>query len=307
MNALQAKNFIKIVSKEWSKRQKKLIYSIIDIISSNPYREYMSASFFEFSLVSFELEVGLLHINFYKNNLPLNIINKIRAYRRSLISKIFHILSKESGNEYNLEIIDSVLDLAKGTRWPIQFGVELSKTCKRIKIYFSPELTENDLVLDKIKHIADRLRLNAKKITKKFLYENFDAIGFDFLNNGKNNLKIYTFYPSPFDISSIKKVFCRHQPEDDKYLKAYLARVKKMQLKHIGFLYRISDRSNVDSVKIWSRFEKFINPKLLLPGISSRSRNLEAQADILGRTIESVKGKVSYLTLEGQRLGFYFR
>jgi hypothetical protein len=307
MDILQSKSLIGNISAGWTKAHKDAAYSIVDIISNNPHKEYMSSSFFEFSLESRRSGMGLLHLNFYNSGIPKDTVDKIRNHRYNCVLKILNVLNKKFENKYNIRMADFIFNLSVDTAWPIHFGMDLDKTYKKIKIYLSQLPADNDLVLTKIERICGKLGLKTAGIIKKFYSEDFDALGFDFSDDGRLDFKIYTFYKAHFDIPKMKHMYNQNKERHIPSLDFYFSAIEKLPLRHIGFLYRISKEPIVGSVKVWARFNKCISVRRLSNVLNSRYKSAERWLGSKRDMIDSTGGKISYLTLEDSHLGVYFR
>ena len=307
MDILQSKSLIRNISAGWTKAHKDAIYSIVDTISNSPYKEYMPSSFFEFSLQSCSSGMGLLHLNFYNSGIPKDAVNKIRSHRRNCILEVLSVLNKKFGNKYNVRMVDFIFNLSIGTAWPIHFGMDLGKTYKKIKIYLSPRPANNGLVLAKLERVCDKLGLKTAGIIKMFYSEDFDALGFDFSDDGRLDFKIYTFYKAPFDIPKMKHIYNQNKERYVPSLDFYFSAIRELPLRHIGFLYRLAKEPIVGSVKAWARFNKCIPVRRLSNILNSKYKSAEKWLGLKRNIIDSTGGRISYLTLENSHLGIYFR
>ena len=264
---------------------------------------YRNTNTFEFSLVSFEKKLRFLHIYFYDSSLSLDLI---KVLRRKRIESIINIIKYTNHNlklKYNLRILSDIIHLDNNALHPIQFGCEINKNnVPVIKVYFSHiGNSANRHYL--LREIYDFLGFKQKMIKEYFLSKEIDAIGFDFFHNGNYKVKFYPFNQPPFDIKKIKKTYYKYQSNNDKYLNSYFTLIKKLPLRHLGFLYRISeDFNNINSAKIWARLQEpiFLSKDLKVKSLIewwNYSRDI----------IEYAAGKISYLTLENEKLGVYFR
>ena len=123
---------------------------------------------FEFSLVSEEKKIRVLHLNFLKEFLNLSQKEKLRKKRIDCIAKIFVSLNNSSC-KFN-DKIKPILSIAKSHFWMVQFGIDLTENkIERVKIYFtSPDglKLQRKKVQELIKKLSCILNLKTDKFAK---------------------------------------------------------------------------------------------------------------------------------------------
>ncbi len=298
MNNSQAKQLIGLLSQRWGFNPNKLIFEIIDELERGSELKSNLYNGFEFSLVSGQKKIRILHLNFLKEFLSLAQKEKLRKKRIDCIAKIFVSLNNSSC-KFN-DKIKPILSIAKSHSWMVQFGIDLAQSkIERVKIYFtSPDglKLQRKKVQELIKKLSCILNLKADKLEKTFKNKDFDTVGIDFLPRGECFLKIYP-------------LICKGLPNPKEVGKVYqpvLSALRNMLVKETGMLCRISPSSDISSTKLWFRLKESVAPKRL----NILKQNFPKQKLWLKESfkiIKDVEAKISYFALENRNLGIYFR
>ena len=306
MESKQAKKLVNFLSNKNKVCQSLNLHMIINRLDMGIYRPCSNFNTFEFSFISPGNTIRLLHINFYKSR-TLPELSEALKYRMDSIMGIFEFANQKLGSKYDLKILRDAFLLAQDVLCPVQFGCEVDGSAAPImKEYFS--VIDNKDCGYLIKEISILLGINFQKLEKEFISARpLDTIGIDFLSNGRCNLKIYPYYQQPFNLSDIRKAYQRYRSSNDQFLEPFMAWIRQIPLRHIGFLCRVSKDSEIDSVKIWTRMEKSIPCDLLPPCKSLKSDRLQNWLNDSKNIIKSFELMISYLTLENNNLGIYFR
>ena len=311
MNGLQSKTLIKLLAEKWGISSALDLDNLIAELDNSFFSPLSTSNTYEFSLNAFEKTIRPLHLNFYRPSLPLEIINKLRLKRVNAIRRIVrganHLFSKEW--KYNTNIINYLYQLANKTPWPIQFGCSINQIdAPVIKVYLS--ITDNATSRlsceETVLELCRFLELEWENFRDVFCNDRYDAVGVDLMSDGRCALKIYTYYVPPFDYAHIKQTFQKYQRDENVMLDPYLTWIKQMSLRHVGFLYRISADSCIGAIKIWARLEKATLHEHL-PVLSLSKRELCSWWEGIPLILHKVAGKISYVILEEQSLGVYFR
>jgi hypothetical protein len=306
MKSKQAKELVNYLSKARKISSALNLNRIIDRLEESARGPHGNFNTFEFSFVYPENNIRLLHINFYKSHTPIKLSAALK-FRMDSLMDIFKYANHRLKLKYDLETLRDTFLLAEDILCPIQFGCEVNMSAAPImKEYFSVIDSEDCLHL--LKKVCLLLGLNFQKLEKEFVSAlPLDTIGIDFLPNGRRNLKIYPYYQQPFNLSDIRKAYQRYRSSNDQFLEPFMAWIRQIPLRHIGFLCRVSKDSEIDSVKIWTRMEKSIPCDLLPPCKSLKSDRLQNWLNDSKNIIKSFELMISYLTLENNNLGIYFR
>ncbi len=313
MNSYQTKQLIKFLAENWSINSTDSLEKIIDLLELGLDKNNSRWNTFEGSLVSFEKKIRLLHLNFYKPSLAPSLIKKAKKRRKDSIINIFTFLNQEFDVEYNKKLLGQVLALNQGISWPLQFGFEKTrKVPPKLKIYFSlvdeKGFIDQRLIFDRLKKLCLVFKFSWSGLKDEFKDNDFDALAVDFLPNGKASLKVYPFYQPPqLYLTEIREIYQNFfKKKKDKYLTDYFSSIENLPMRHIGFLYRFS-HSNSAGLKIWTRFQKNgVSPQKInqfLIGSDKTKQWLKETASL----IKKYQARLSYLTLENQKIGLYFR
>ena len=271
MIAIQAKQFINVLTKEWGIRNKKFLLELIDFLNNSVDKEINAFHEFEFSLIEKQSKIRLLHLAFYQHNLSIQNIKKNFEKRETTIISIFQKLNQNFNCSYNLSLLQSFFYFnQKFGFWPIQFGLEYQKRSHlKIKVYLS--IQEGCLIAQKekkyFKFFCQYFNLNYKVLIKTFCNKKdvkLDTIAIDFFHNNQYCFKFYPFY-------------------------------KENQ----GYLYRVLPSSKIDSKKKWQRFLRAITAEKII-------NELKINKQIKNIIIKN-KFKIKYLCLENKRKSIYFR
>ena len=308
MNYHQSKTLIKFLRDRWRISSAFDLDDLIEELESSVSIPFSYFNTFEFSLNSSEKMIRPLHLNFYKANLSLKIIDKLRIKRVNAIRRIAkgaNQLPKRKWT-YNKDIISHLYRLTRNTPWPIQFGCSIGQNdAPVLKIYIS--ITDDSVSCEeKLRELCHILELEWGKLESVFHNERYDAAGIDLTPNGHCALKIYTYYVPPFDYAHIKQIYQKYQRHESAILDQYLTWIKQIPLRHIGFLYRISADSSISAIKIWARLKR-PTPYTHLPVLSLTKKELTDWWKGIQQYLNKVNGGISYVILEDQSVGVYFR
>ncbi len=271
MIAIQAKQFINVLTKEWGIRNKKFLLELIDFLDGSVNKKTNFSNEFEFSLIEGEPKIRLLHLDFWQPDLPIQTIKKILKKREAIIISIFQQLSQKFDSCYNLSLLQLFFQFNKKTGfWPIQFGLEYQiKSQPKIKVYLS--IDERTLSFfsykNYFKNFCQYFNLNYKVLAKIFCNKKnvkFDSIAIDFLPDKTYFFKFYPFH-------------------------------KKNQ----GYLYRALPSSKIDSKKKWKRFPEGITAEKIINELKINKQ--------IKKIIIKNKFKIHYFCLENKRKSLYFR
>jgi len=304
MNLKETKKLARSLTEEWGIKYNFDIDFIIDSLQYSVLEAYSDFNTFEFSLVSNNKSIRLLHLNFYKCNLGNGIIKRTNEKRIESILRLIKCINKKTGSNYNIELAKSTMDLASDLSLPIQVGLEVRNRCNPIiKLYFS--IVNNSCDNSAYSLIYNILEIK-KEITNLFINKQLDAIGIDFLHDSASRSKIYTRYNDLSDIGYFRDIYNKYNKITNVEVDLYLNLVNTIDLKHIGFLYRVSDNAKIDSVKVWARLR---NP-ITLPSSGINNEGLKKVIkwwDCPKDLINQLRGKISYVVLENDRKGVYLR
>lgn len=306
MNKKLTKKIILNFCNNFSNSKKDLFYNAVEIIG-NKYSAVHENNFFECSSHFLRDKVSILNLNFYDKNTPRSVVLRLKQLRFKNIKNIINIFNKNLKSRFNEKFSEVFFSLSEDTLWPLQFGFDLDEKGGRIKLYLSLAGNKRNLVLKNIILLSKKLRLDSSKIISAFYAENFDALGIDLNNDGKCSLKLYTLFNASCDWKKIlqnNSLFLMHNHET---IDSYIAWINGFKLKHIGFLYRISAKSEIDSVKIWARLNKpyalkseMCCPKRYAVKVREWFNQVSTLLDVFGV-------KASYLVSEHNKPGIYFR
>ncbi len=298
MNHSQAKKLIELLSQRWGIEPDKLIFKIMKELKEGIDLKSSLYNGFEFSLVSNQEKIRILHLNFLKEFLSLPQKERLRKKRIDCIAKIFVSLNNSSCKFSDK--IKPILSMAKSHSWMVQFGIDLAQNkVERVKIYFtSPDGVnpQRKKVQELIKKLSRTLNLEADKLERIFKNKDFDTVGIDFLPGGECFLKIYP-------------LICKGLPNSKKIGEIYqpaLSALRNMSVKETGMLCRISPSSDISSTKLWVRLKEGISPEklnILKKDFPEQKLWLKESFKI----IKDVEAKISYFALENKNLGIYFR
>ncbi len=311
MDSLQSKALIELLAEKWGISSSLDLDNLIGELDNSVLPPFSISNTYEFSLNASEKTIRPLHLNFYRPGLPSEIINKLRLRRVNAIRRIVkwaNHLSPKRWN-YNIDIINYLYRLTEKTPWPIQFGCSIDQNdAPVIKVYLS--ITDNTTSRlsceEKLRKLCGFLELEWENLEDVFRNDRYDAVGIDLTPDGRGALKIYTYYVPPFDYTRIKQTFQKYQRDKNVLVDSYLSWIKQMSLRHIGFLYRISADSRVGAIKIWARLEQ-ATPHAHLPVLSLSNRELSDWWEGVPLILNKATSKMSYVILEEQSLGVYFR
>lgn len=305
MNINKSKRLITILTRRWGIKSHLNWSKTFDMIEKDATLSYSSFHTFEFSFKMSDKNVRPLHLNFYKLYVPKSILKELKRIRADIIRQI--ILNAQNNEcNYKIAALDKLCSLTGQESWPIQFGCEVNMDgLPLFKIYVSI-INEHFKARKIINNLCAFLKLNWPRIRNTINNQNCDAIGIDLSPQGSCALKIYTFMPPSFFYSNIKIFLRKYKRINDEHLDAYLCWIKEIPLRHVGFLFRISNDSNVNSIKIWARLLKTTRPQDL-PTITFKSRKIKTWWDESSKIIKNAKSGVSYLTFECGEMGVYFR
>lgn len=306
MDNARAKQFIERLCRGLGIRPSIDMGRLVDRLSrSSGSGKYSSCDTFEFSLVYPQESLRLLHLNFFKP-LSKRLLDKITLERITAISGIIAGLNKTCGCKYNMEIMNGVIEPARNFLLPVQCGYTLGKHGDSVfKLYFSAS-ERSDVNLSLLGKICSIMRLNGDGLGRRFFNKRFDAIGIDLAHDGLSGLKIYTCQPRPFNLKEAKRLYRRYY-EEDSYVESFLRWSQAVPLQDLGYLWRVSHGCRIDSLKIWCRLKNYLDFMGIPPWPLRTNRPFKEWLNFSGRLISSMRCKISYLALENNRIGLYFR
>lgn len=308
MNSHQSKVLIKYLFERWGASSSLDLDNLIDELDNSVSVSLSRFNTFEFSLNSSKKHIRPLHLNFYPPGAPPGIMSKLRHKRVEAIQRIVSRVNQLSPPKwkYSVRIINRLNQLTEKTPWPIQFGCSFDLNNAPIfKVYLS--ITDDSVSCEeKLRELCRILELEWWKIESVFYNVKYDAVGVDLSPNGHCALKIYTYYVPPFDHAHIKQIYQKYQRHESAILDQYLTWIKQIPLRHIGFLYRISADSSIGAIKIWARLKK-ATPLSHLPGLSLVNMQLADWWEETQLIMNKLNSDISYVVLEDQSLGVYFR
>jgi len=306
MDNIQAGNFIKYLDNKWRIGKALDMGWLLDILYRGAPQSRSCYYTFEFSLVSKDKSLRLLHLNFYNhstNDLMLDILKK----RATSISRIIKYIKSTSGYKYDATIMRRIFTLSSDFLLPVQFGIVLdNKGVQAIKLYLSI-VNQNVKQVILFASLCRLLDLKQQRLKRCFTNMHLDAIGIDFLPDCSFALKIYACQSEPVDLDYIASIYGRQLKRRDKLLRPFMSLIEEISTKEVGFLWRVSGDSQIGSIKIWARLRESIPFAALPHPAMVKGTSLGTWLESAGSIINRVKGRVSYLTLENEKPGIYFR
>jgi|GEM_PF-5431343 len=306
MDIARSKAFVRAVQEKWRLPTPVDLDLVADMLEKGGVSALSDRRAFEFSFVFSEKSIRLLHLIFFKKG-PTHL--RLEGMRRRVASlrRVFEYVSRRTGCRYDEGLAERAFGWAQEADVPVQFGCVLKRDAAlQMKTYLS--LFHRNASARKIgRALCDLRGVDWEKIKGEFSDSGFDAIGIDYFPDGASALKFYVYHPWPCDLASVKKTWERYSGRHKGFLAAFLSWLSCFQIRHIGFLYRVSSPSEIDSVKIWIRLKRPIPHGLpAWPGPLRRSASAGWLYSV-NRWVRSFGGAITYLSVEGDRLGLYFR
>ncbi len=309
MDKTRSLKFIQALTQTWGSSPSLNLHRLLDTFEQQDQEFFDTPGLFEFSMNSKTNDLRLLHLRFFDPQKPFEdqkLLCKERFYE---IYRLFHFISATHGlllEDPQIKLLENMFKSVSMTNWPLQFGCSLSESGDlRLKAYVSV-IHQNHSTDGVLKSLGQGLNIPWQTLNETASHYPLDAIGIDFGPRGAASLKLYPYLSAPFDKHAYGRIVDTFHDAANPLFEPFLSWIKNISLRHIGFLYRITESGTIGSTKIWARLENAVAPSLLPP--------LEVkEADILKwwnetqTTLENCKASVSYLTLEHSALGVYFR
>ena len=289
-----------------SSSEKDLFCNTIDTLGNKHSVRYEN-NFFECSYHFLREEISFLNLNFYGKSTPRSVELNLRRIRFECIKNVIKNFNKNLRSKFSLKFAELLFYLSEEALWPIQFGFDLDENGGRIKLYLSFAGDKGRVVINNMIKLIDEIGLDYDKMISAFCQENFDALGIDLNKDGGCSLKLYTLFDVPCNWREILRNNGLFLTRNRESIDSYIAWINRFKLKQIGFLYRISKESEIESVKIWSRLSNpyFLKSEMCCSGIYAvNAHEWFNRASILSNTFGV---KASYFVLEDNKPGIYFR
>ncbi len=244
--------------------------------------------FFEFSTIEGSPNIRFLHLAFPKSESDMMMRGLWIKKRTQIISRI----ASRAGIRVRFREVARLVNISLISGCPLQIGCESQGGDIVIKIYLSV--------------LGSKLeQLNAWNFGLRHILEakdwRIDSLGMNLPGYGNSQGKVYAYRRFPVNDSDAAQLYDRARcirPPMGKW-NGYFSLIGTQKIRHWGPMFRLSSSTNPSSIKLWARFETPVHPELLAhldPGMN----------DVLGAAFEA-GARISYLTLERDKRGVYFR